>query len=174
MGCWPWHVVGHHMNTIHMIQYKQFPKPTDITYIRTYIHTSSTLPGCLPALPIKPELHHLPVEGIRFWPEVQVVAALRTFANETFSSSPHRRFNLPAECGRTKAIGELHRPTSSPACARALPSGLIAALRLCCTAHGIFCKLYVSSRTPIWSVQIQTSSTYAVPIPRVLLRGEEL
>jgi hypothetical protein len=39
------------------------------------------MPACLPALPIK---HYLPVEGIRFWPEPQVVAALRTFANKTF------------------------------------------------------------------------------------------
>ena len=48
----------------------------------TYIHTfHAGLPACLTDQALSA---CVVVEGIRFWPEPQLGAALRTFANETF------------------------------------------------------------------------------------------
>ncbi len=93
------------------------------------------------------------------------------FCQRKPSASSHKAVQPSAQCGRMKAIGEFYPPTYLPARARALPSGLIAALRLRCTLQtGSFCKLCISSSHPIWS----TSTKQQYMCSAGALHGEEL
>jgi len=120
-----------------------------ITYIHTYIHTyvHQLLPACLPALPIKPELHHLPVAGSGSGQKLNSLLHSGLLPTK-LSSSPHWRFNLlHSAAERRQSENSFALPTVRLVLC-ALPSSLIAALRLRCTAQGFFCKLYISSSHP--------------------------
>jgi hypothetical protein len=101
--------------------------------MHTNERTSLALLLCLSALPIKPEQHHLHVEAIHFWPEIQTgCCCTPDFCqrNSLLARIDSKLLHSAAE--RRQSENFSHIPCG-PACP-VLCAGLIAALHCACAA----------------------------------------